>query len=158
MKRLPIVGVMGSGSERYADQAARLGRWLAKQDVHLLTGGGGGVMGAVSRAFYETPIRTGLVIGIVPGDPCRAGLRGREGYPNPWVEIPIFTHLALRGARGTEPMSRNHINVLSSDVLIALPGGQARLARWNWRLDTSVLSWPTSEAETRFRLSRLGSG
>ena len=123
MKRLPIVGVMGSGRESYSDQAARLGRWLAKQDVHLLTGGGGGVMGAVSRAFYETPIRTGLVIGIVPGDPCRAGLRGREGYPNPWVEIPIFTHLALSGARGTEPMSRNHINVLSSDVLIALPGG-----------------------------------
>ena len=43
MKRLPIVGVMGSGSESYSDQAARLGRWLAKQDVHLLTGGGGGV-------------------------------------------------------------------------------------------------------------------
>ena len=53
--------------------------------------------------------------------------------PNPWVEIPIFTHLPLSGIRGTDPLSRNHVNVLSSDVIIALPGGagtasEARLA------------------------------
>jgi uncharacterized protein (TIGR00725 family) len=88
--------------------------------VHLLTGGGSGVMAAVSQAFYETPNRRGFVIGIIP---CAEGsIRPKLGYPNPWVEIPIFTHLPLSGKRGTEPLSRNHINVLSSDVVIALPG------------------------------------
>ena len=76
MKRLPIVGVMGSGRESYSDQAAPLGRWLATQDVHLLTGG---VMGAVSRAFYEVSGRKGLVIGIIPGDASVSSPRGREG-------------------------------------------------------------------------------
>jgi len=70
--RLPVVGILGSGSVAHQERAATLGRWLAGQGVHLLTGGGGGVMSAVS---------------------------------------------------GTEPMSRNHINVLSSNVLVALPGG-----------------------------------
>ena len=50
-ERLPIVGVMGSGSHPHADLAEPLGRWLAAQGVHLLTGGGAGVMEAVSRAF-----------------------------------------------------------------------------------------------------------
>jgi uncharacterized protein (TIGR00725 family) len=120
MTRLSIVGVMGSGSQSYRERASRIGRWLALEGVHLLTGGGGGVMAAVSQAFYETPNRRGLVIGIIP---CAEGsIRPKPGYPNPWVEIPIFTHLPLSGRRGTEPLSRNHINVLSSDVVIVLPG------------------------------------
>jgi len=36
--------------------------------------------------------------------------------------VPILTHLPLSGIRGAEPLSRNHINVLSSDVVVALPG------------------------------------
>ncbi len=39
------------------------------------------------------------------------------------MEVPIRTHLPLTGERGTEAQSRNHINVLSSDVIVALPGG-----------------------------------
>lgn len=121
--RLPIVGVMGSGEDEHLDLAVGLGRWLASAGAHLLTGGGGGVMAAVSRAFAEVPNRRGLVIGVLP---CRPGDRPsqpREGYPNEWVEIAIATHLPLSGARGAEPMSRNHINVLSCDALVALPGG-----------------------------------
>ncbi|MEE8314884.1 MAG: molybdenum cofactor carrier protein [Myxococcota bacterium] len=121
-ERLPIVGVMGSGSAPHAARAARLGTWLAEQGFHLLTGGGPGVMSSVSEAFWGVSGRRGLVIGIVPcveGDPGRS----RSGYPNPWVEVPIMTHLPPSGENGTESMSRNHINVLSSDVLVALPGG-----------------------------------
>ena len=33
------------------------------------------------------------------------------------------THLPLRSERGGEALSRNHLNVLSADVVIALPGG-----------------------------------
>ena len=78
-------------------------------------------MEAVSRAFFEVPDRRGRVIGILPGS-TDAGVPRRD-YPNPWVEIPISTHLPLSGELGTDPLSRNHINVLSSTVLVALPGG-----------------------------------
>jgi predicted Rossmann-fold nucleotide-binding protein len=37
--------------------------------------------------------------------------------------MAVQTHLPLSGHSGAEPMSRNHINVLSSNVLVALPGG-----------------------------------
>ena len=118
--RLPIVGVMGSGVEAHRERAARLGTWLAAQGAHLLTGGGAGVMEAVARAFCETPGRRGLSIGIIPalGGPVR------PTGPNPWIEIVIRTHLPLTGPRGTEPGSRNHINILSSDVIVALPGSE----------------------------------
>ena len=75
-------------------------------------------MAAVSRAFHSAPDRRGLVIGVLPGE---AG-RTLKGYPNPWVEIPIATHLPLSGERGTDMRSRNHINVLSADVIVVLPG------------------------------------
>jgi len=122
MNRLPIVGVLGSGSEPHEEKAKPLGEWLAREGVHLLTGGGGGVMETVSRAFYRVPNRKGLVIGILPGAATDSGYSGRPGYPNPWVEIPIRTHLPKSGVEGTDPLSRNHINVLSADVLIALAG------------------------------------
>jgi uncharacterized protein (TIGR00725 family) len=112
---------MGSGTEAHEDEAAPLGRWLAELGVHLLTGGGGGVMAAVSRAFCETPGRRGLVIGVLPaGDAPGAS---KPGYPSPWVEIPILTHLPSTGTQGAAPTSRNHVNILSSDVVIALGGG-----------------------------------
>ena len=119
--RFPIVGVMGSGTSAHTERASQLGRWLAGKGVHLLTGGGGGVMASVSKAFYESEGRRGSVIGIIP---CMEdSVHPRSGYPNPWIEIPIFTHLPLSGTRGTEPLSRNHINILTSDVIVALPGG-----------------------------------
>lgn len=121
MKRLPIIGVMGSGREEHP-RAAQLGAWLATRPVHLLTGGGKGVMTAVSRAFAESPERAGMVIGVLPS--AGAKPEPEAGYPNAWVEIPIVTHLPHSGKRGESERSRNHINVLSSDVVIALPGGE----------------------------------
>jgi len=112
---------MGSGSASHEERASALGAEIAELGAHLLTGGGRGVMESVSRAFCHTPDRKGLVIGVMRS----AAILGRteEGYPNEWVELPIHTHLSLSGESGTDPMSRNHINVLSSDVIVALPGG-----------------------------------
>ena len=126
--RLPIVGIMGSGDTEWAERTTELGRWLAKNGVHLLTGGGQGVMASIGRAFFEVPDRKGSVIGILP---CRNDdplCRPKEGYPNPWVEIPILTHLPLTGDQGAEPLSRNHINILSSDVVVVFPGGAGALS------------------------------
>ena len=118
--QLPIVGVMGSGVDSHEDLAAPLGRAIASAGWHLLTGGGRGTMTATSRAFAETPDRAGLCIGVLPAAEDGAG--SPEGYPNPWVEVAIRTHLPLSGAAGTGPNSRNHINVLSADAVVALPG------------------------------------
>jgi len=119
---LPIVGVIGSGTESHEDRASVVGQWLAREGFHLLTGGGGGVMEAASRAFHGFSDRKGLIIGIIPGNINDKGYNRKAGYPNPWVEIPIYTHLPLSGKNGTDSMSRNHINILTPSVIIALPG------------------------------------
>ena len=99
-----------------------IGVMLAGSRVHLLTGGGGGVMAAVSRAFAGVTDRKGLVIGIVPSDEAM-GADAKPGYPNKHVELAVRTHLPLSGDRGHEIGSRNPINVLTSDAIVALPGG-----------------------------------
>lgn len=124
---MKIVAVVGDHREEHSDSSAPLGRWLAESGAHLLTGGGGGVMTAVSRAFVTTPKRRGLVLGVLPAL--------KPGYPNEWVEIPIRTHLHGQanadGSGGNDPIgtfSRNHINALTADVVIGLPGGKGTLA------------------------------
>ena len=121
--RRRVVGVMGSGRSSYDGLAEPLGVWIARQGFHLLTGGGGGVMAAVGKGFSTVANRKGLVVGVLPCavDGPRSGTP--LGYPNTWVELVIRTHLPLSGVQGLSALSRNHINVLSADVLIALPGG-----------------------------------
>ena len=119
LKKIPVVGVMGAGAHAHEELAAPLGRRLARLPVHLLTGGGTGVMTSVSRAFAEVEERAGLVLAVLPRVEEDGGSEAGTGYPNRWVEIPIRTHL---GKAGADPSSRNHINVLTSDVVVALPG------------------------------------
>jgi len=129
IQRRPIVGVMGSGEHEFADLAEPVGRTIAAAGWHLLTGGGAGVMTAVARAFTAVPGRAGLSLGVIRA--ASAGHLGEaktsrryEGRgPNPWVEVPIFTHLPLSGAQGKHELSRNHINVLTATVVVVLPGG-----------------------------------
>ena len=97
---------------------------LASLGVHLLTGGGRGTMESVSRAFHDASPRAGSVLAVIPGSVGPGFVySAKPGYPNPYVEIAIRTHLPLSGERGTDPMSRNHINILTADGVIALPGG-----------------------------------
>jgi predicted Rossmann-fold nucleotide-binding protein len=130
--RRTIVAVIGSGQT--ADpHSADVGRLIATLGYDLLTGGGRGVMEVVSRAFFETSPRRGIVIGVVPAEV--RGLRELEernaadidyelppGYPNDWVELAIYTHLPDSGPDGTLHTSRNHVNVLSADAIVAMPG------------------------------------
>ncbi|MBM41228.1 MAG: molybdenum cofactor carrier protein [Acidobacteria bacterium] len=121
--RRPVIGVMGSGVDPHPNLACPLGVWIAEAGYHLLTGGGAGVMAAVSGAFAAVKDRRGLVLGILPSVEGTPGRESPDGYPNRWVELPIRTHLASRGSRGDDPASRNHINVLTADVVVVLPGG-----------------------------------
>jgi hypothetical protein len=102
-------------------------------------------MAGVCRSFTGVPERAGRCIGILPAHPDRPG-EAADGYPNPWVEIAIRTHLAERGETGDGPGSRNHLVVLSGGVVVALPGGagtrsELRLAA-RYRRPVLLLGWP----------------
>ncbi len=115
------IGVIGSGRDAHEDLATELGALLALLGVNLLTGAGGGVMTSVARAFTQAARTTGFSIGIVP---CSSeGDRSpKAGYPNEFIELPIYTHLPYSGDLGKSDLSRNHIIVLSSAAIVALPG------------------------------------
>lgn len=134
-QRSKTIGVMGSGKQPWIELAAPLGHALAAAGYHLLTGGGQGVMSSVSEAFCAVPGRAGRSIGVVPTEAVESelgenggadvgkGYRPLSGYPNPFVEITIVSPLPRHlpdAPPGT--LSRNSINVLSSDVIVALPG------------------------------------
>lgn len=137
-RRRRVVTVIGSGRTPDANCDA-VGRLIAALGCDLLTGGGRGVMEAVSKAFFETVPRRGIVIGVVPGHvrPMEA-VEWRDhtpvefdlppGYPNEWVEVAIYTHLPDSGDEGTLRSSRNHINVLTADAIVALPGREGTAA------------------------------
>ena len=138
--RRRVITVIGSGQIADPNSEA-VGRLVATLGFDLLTGGGRGVMEAVSRGFSETKPRNGIVIGIIP-----ATVQGLEliedrraaatdvryapppGYPNQWVELAIRTHLPDSGPMGTLRSSRNHITVLSADAVVALPGREGTLS------------------------------
>jgi len=122
--RRAVVAVVGSGSRADTNLCKAVGRLVAKLGCHLLTGAGRATMAEVSGVFVAEPRRSGLVVGVVPGGVDARGAYGvKEGYPNPWVELAIYTHLPDSGTEGKSATSRNHINVLSADTVVALPGG-----------------------------------
>ncbi len=124
--RRPIIGVMGSGSVATPD-AGTVGRLLAGFNVHLLTGGGGGQMEAVAKSFVECDDRSGLCIGILPCSEEGASA-GPRGYPNPYIEVAIQTHLWRSGADGGGVESRNSINVLTCTALVFLDGSEGTVS------------------------------
>jgi uncharacterized protein (TIGR00725 family) len=106
-----IVGVMGGGSATEADirQAYRLGRLIAENGWILLNGGRrSGIMAASARGAAEAG---GLTVGILPDD--------HKGQMAEHIQIPILTGMGS---------ARNYINVLSSDVVVACPGGAGTLS------------------------------
>lgn len=122
MNRLPIVGVIGSHVDAHSALTTPLGQLIAASGCHLLTGGGGGVMTAVAKSFTAHPGRRGLCIGIIPIENITE-VKKLPHYTNPYIEVPIITHLTQRAAQGTAmPMAHNEVNILSSDMIIGLPG------------------------------------
>ncbi len=153
---MPVVGVMGSSmlNAVLAEQSNQLGQWLATQNVHLLTGGGPGVMEQVSQAFAAVASRPGLIIGIIPGrfDERRRRYAPIDGYPHRFVEMPIYTHLPDRGALGLESSSRNHINILTSDIVVLLSGRDGTLceAQLAVRYAKPAVAWIGTEDKARY--------
>ncbi len=114
---------MGSGQRGHEDLSLSLGEMLARLGVHLLTGGGSGVMRSVSKGFRSVAQRQGLTLGILPGLTGNGAPESPPGYPNDHVELVIRTHLPGRGAEGGTERSRNAINIATADAVVVLPGG-----------------------------------
>ncbi len=115
IRRKPfIVGVMGSHKEEPSvmEDARRMGEAIACRGHVLLTGGGPGLMRAASEGAHRAG---GLVIGILPNDRARP----LDGYPNEFVDIPIYTGMSD---------ARNVINAKTPHVLVALNGGVGTLS------------------------------
>jgi uncharacterized protein (TIGR00725 family) len=129
------VGVIGSGTHEHAQVAKEIGELLARREVNLLTGGGRGVMTSVSRAYvHARPVR-GICIGIIPCLSVAERAKPRDGYPNAFVQLPIYTHLPYSGLQGRDDLSRNHIIVLSATAIIALPGEYGTAAEVSLAVD-----------------------
>ena len=79
-------------------------------------------MTSVAKAFCETPSRQGVCLGIVPTVEYEGGYVAREEYPNPYIELPIFVPLDKKATGDRNPYSRNHVNVMTSNALVILPG------------------------------------
>lgn len=123
VERLPIIGVMGSGQNDWSTYAGPLGQLLALKPVHLLTGAGQGVMASVSKAFTDVEGRQGLALGVVPSDIEDGGTYApRAGYPNPYVEISIYSPLGAYKGGDLQHVSRNHTNIMTSHGVVVLPG------------------------------------
>lgn len=101
-----VIGVMGGAlaDEATLVHARELGRLIAGEGWVLLNGGrDAGVMAASAAGAHEAG---GLVVGVLPDDNLLGIAAG--------VDIPILTGMGD---------ARNVINVLSSRVVVALPGG-----------------------------------
>jgi hypothetical protein len=101
-----IVGVMGGGENVSAETmqtAYRLGKMIAQKGWVLLCGGRpAGVMEASARGAKEAG---GLTVGILPDRD--------KGGASRYIDVAIATGMGD---------GRNYINVLSSDIVVALPG------------------------------------
>ena len=105
VERRPVVGVMGGAqvTEEVYKLAFELGERIAEQGWVLLNGGRDtGVMLASAEGAKR---KGGVTIGILPGNEARAA--------NPFIDFAIVTNMGD---------ARNVINVLSSDVVVVLPG------------------------------------
>jgi len=106
-----IVGVMGGGnvSPEEREMAYHLGKRIAEKGWILLNGGRkAGIMDASAKGAFEA---RGLTLGILPDD--------HYEQMSEYIRIPVLTGMGS---------ARNAINVLSSHVVVACPGGSGTVS------------------------------
>jgi uncharacterized protein (TIGR00725 family) len=111
MNKAFIIGVMGGGKAlpTHELKAYHLGRLIAQEGWILLNGGrNSGIMEASAKGAFENG---GLTIGILPDID--------DSMKSAYISIPVVTGMGS---------ARNCINVLSSHVVVACPGGAGTLS------------------------------
>ncbi len=133
-----IVGVMGGGDGVTPEDclcAYELGGRIARKGWVLLNGGrSAGVMEASAEGAREAG---GLTVGVLPdADTSRM---------SDYINIPIVTNMGD---------ARNCINVLSSNVVVALPGGAGTVSEIALALKSGkkviLLNFPLSDIFDRY--------
>ena len=115
----PPTLVRGSGSNRSRSRGSPPHRWRAK-----------GSWQQQPAPTWRPPAPAVSPWVSFPDAKEKLGYQPKSGYPNLWVEIPIYTHLeGKEGPLGRD--SRNHINTLTAHGAIILPGGEGTLAEVN---------------------------
>jgi len=86
-----------------------IGKMIAKEGWILLNGGRpSGVMESSARGAKENG---GITVGILPTD--------QTDWASQYIDIPIVTGMGF---------ARNVINILSSDIIVALPGSAGTIS------------------------------
>jgi len=119
-----IIGIMGSHADEgpFLGDAYRLGKEAAVRGYVILTGGGPGIMKAASEGARHGG---GLVIALLPSERQRP----LPGYPNEYVDIPLYTGMGD---------ARNVINAKTPHVVVALNGGPGTVSEMALALKSGV--------------------
>lgn len=108
VKRIAVIGQSGQIPEEIQLICEEVGLEIASRNAVLLTGGGSGVMEAVSKGAKQAG---GLVIGILAGDETHVA--------NDYLDVPITTGMSFD--------YRSLILIHSSDAIIMIRGGNGTL-------------------------------
>jgi predicted Rossmann-fold nucleotide-binding protein len=130
LRRLPIIGLFGSGTKLTAERAALardIGILVARLGAHLLTGASYAVTEAAAEGFCSVKRRRGVIIGSISRDATGAfdkanGSADGTPYPNQFIEVAMFTTVAGGGNGSWDNSQRSRVDVLTSNAVIALPG------------------------------------
>ncbi len=137
MRKKQVVVIGSSEEESFREESRRIGRFIAENDMVLITGGRGGIMESVSRGAYENG---GTVIGILPGESLEEA--------NPYCTAVVPTGIGF---------ARNSVNILSGDVIIAIGGKSGTMSElayaWMYRKPviccTFARGWSSQFPEVR---------
>lgn len=128
LRRLPIIGLFGSGTKitpERATLARDVGILVARLGAHLLTGASYAVTEAAAEGFVSVKRRRGVCIGSIARDATGAFDKANGGddgtpYPNRYIEVAFFTTVPeVDGVWNNAERSR--VNVLTANAIVALP-------------------------------------
>lgn len=134
--QVTVIGDSTANEDKYAF-AYQAGKYLAEQDIVVISGGRSGVMEAASKGAFEAG---GTVVGILPS--------GELEDANPWCTISIPTGLGH---------ARNAITARSADFIISIGGGAGTLTEigFGWIFNKPIIAvskfrgWSAKAAGTR---------
>ena len=129
LRRLPIIGLFGSGTKITPERAALardVGLLVARLGAHLLTGASYAVTEAAAEGFVSVKRRRGVCIGSIARDATGTFDKANAGddgtpYPNRYIEVAVFTTVpAIDGVLNNTERAR--VDVLTANAIVALPG------------------------------------
>jgi uncharacterized protein (TIGR00725 family) len=122
-----VVAVIGASSAepRVLELAEEVGAAIAGRGWHLVCGGGAGVMEAACRGFQRRRGRSGVAIGILPGDD--------PGWANPHLDVVVPSGIGI---------ARNAVITRTANAVIAIGGCSGTLSEiaFAWQMGRPIVA------------------